>query len=407
LAARSHAAISATGRLTVRPHSVVHQVAYDERRDRATGVRVIDAQTRGDLEFTARAIFLCSSALEATRILLNSRTPRFPTGLANSSGELGRNPMDHTMGGGASGTIPGREDREILSSERTIGRRAFVATAAGAVAAVARGVSGVGSAHGSPLTPHGRPRALDRAGIQLYSVRHAMQQDFEGTLRRVAEVGYEEVEFAGYFGRTPEQVRAILADAGLDAPASHVPFERVADGWDGMLDVAQAIGHGYVVVAWVAPQARQTLEDWRRIAGQFNQAGARARERGLRFAYHNHDFELAPTGGRLPLDLLLEETDPEAVEFEMDLYWTVKAGGDPLAYFARHPGRFPLVHVKDSAGPPQHRMVNPGEGVIDFRAIAARSAQAGIRHWFAEHDEPADPWGFARAAHAYLKGLRA
>lgn len=107
-------AARATGRLTIRPHSVVHSVVYDEQRDRATGVRVIDANTREDLEFSAQVIFLCASALESTRILLNSKTPRFSNGLANSSGELGRNVMDHTMGGGARGTIPGNEDRDVF-----------------------------------------------------------------------------------------------------------------------------------------------------------------------------------------------------------------------------------------------------------------------------------------------------
>lgn len=107
-------AARATGRLTIRPHSIVHSVVYDEQRDRATGVRVIDANTREDLEFSAQVIFLCASALESTRILLNSKTPRFSNGLANSSGELGRNVMDHTMGGGARGTIPGNEDRDVF-----------------------------------------------------------------------------------------------------------------------------------------------------------------------------------------------------------------------------------------------------------------------------------------------------
>ena len=103
----------ATGRVTLRPYSVVHSVIYDEKKDRAVGVRVIDAQTREPLEFHARVVFLCASALESTRLLLNSVTPRFPTGLANSSGELGKNVMDHCMGGGARGTIPGMEDRTV------------------------------------------------------------------------------------------------------------------------------------------------------------------------------------------------------------------------------------------------------------------------------------------------------
>src|SRR5512134_1750638 len=239
-------------------------------------------------------------------------------------------------------------------------------------------------------------RTLERIGLQLYTVRAEMARDVEGTLARVAEIGYREVEFAGYFDRAPAAVRAALANAGLDAPASHVPYETLADGWQEVLTNAAAIGHSDVLVAWIPREARPDLDGWKRVAELFNRAGERARAAGLRFGYHNHDYEFAPVEGQVPYDVLLAATDPALVTFEMDLYWTVKGGRDPLAYFASYPGRFRFVHVKDSGGPPDHRMVDLGRGTIDFAAIFARSARAGIRHYFVEHDEPRDPFAFCR-----------
>lgn len=248
-------------------------------------------------------------------------------------------------------------------------------------------------------------RKLERVGLQLYTVRAAMAQDVEGTLARVAEIGYREVEFAGYFDRTPAAVKAALANAGLDAPAAHVPYEALGDGWDQVLATAASIGHSAVLVAWIPREERADLDGWKRVAERFSRAGERARAAGLRFGYHNHGYEFAPLEGQVPYDVLLTSTDPALVTFEMDLYWTVKGGGDPLAWFAAHPGRFPFVHVKDSSGPPDHRMVDLGRGTIDFAAIFARSDQAGIRHNFVEHDEPRDPFAFCRDAFAYVRSL--
>ena len=248
------------------------------------------------------------------------------------------------------------------------------------------------------------PRRLDRIGLQLYTVRDHMAKDFAGTLARVAAIGYREVEFAGYFGKDPREVRALLERHGLTAPAAHVG-PGAGDEWRAALEAAQAIGHHYLVVAWIPDAERRTLDDYRRFAERFNRAGEAARAAGMQFAYHNHDFEFVPLQGRLPYDVLLRETDPKLVQLEMDLYWITKGGQDPLAYFARYPGRFPMVHVKDSMGPPAHHMVDVGAGTIDWRKIFARRDRAGIRHWFVEHDQPADPFASIRASYNYLKRL--
>ena len=250
---------------------------------------------------------------------------------------------------------------------------------------------------------------IDKIGVQLYTVRKEMERDFEGTLARVAGIGFKEVEFAGYFNRSPEQVGNILATLKLESPAGHMPYEALADpsAWLQILDTANTIGHQYVVIAWTPQEERRTPDDWKRVAEKFTRAGRAAKEAGLTFAYHNHDFEFKSLGqGPIPFDLLLAETDPALVKIEMDLYWITLGGHDPFRYFEKYPGRFPMVHVKDmKKGGERPQMVDVGKGDIDFRSIFARREEAGIRHFFVEHDEPADPVASISASYQYLRAL--
>lgn len=281
-------------------------------------------------------------------------------------------------------------------------RRRFLATLG--LATLTTAALGAPRAAHATLPAARASHAARRIGLQLYTVRDLLGRDFEGTLARVAEIGFQEVEFAGYFGHSPEQVRAALARSGLAAPSAHVPLES-GDAWQATLDAARVMGHRYVVLAWIPPEQRRTLDDYRRLAARLNRAGAAATAAGLRLAYHNHDFELTPLGESVPYDLLLAETDAAHVAFEMDIYWVVKAGGDPLAYLARHPGRFPMVHAKDASAAPERRMMDVGSGTIDFRTILARGTAAGVRHVFVEHDEPAEPLASARASYEHLAAL--
>jgi sugar phosphate isomerase/epimerase len=247
---------------------------------------------------------------------------------------------------------------------------------------------------------------LDRIGVQLYTVRDAVQRDLEGTLARVAAVGYQEVEFAGYAGRTAAQVRDALRRAGLSAPSAHVSLAALGQGWNRVLDDAHTIGHRYLVMPWLDEKDRPNLDAYRRIADRLNRAGEMASRAGLRLGYHNHAFEFTEVENRLPYDVLLEATDPAHVLLELDLYWITKGGQDPLAYFADWPGRFRLVHVKDSAGPPEHRMADVGSGTIEWARIFAHRKQAGIEHFFVERDDPPDPFASIPASYAYLSDLR-
>lgn len=245
---------------------------------------------------------------------------------------------------------------------------------------------------------------LDRIGLQLYTVRDVFQRDFEGTLARIAEIGYKEMEFAGYFGRAPADVKAILDRNGLTAPSAHTG-SIAPDDWKRSLEAANVIGHKYIVVPWIPEERRLTLDSYKRVAEEFNRAAATARDAGVQFGYHNHDFEFKRLEGRLPFDVLLENTDPKLVQYEIDLYWITKGGQDPLEYFARWPGRVPLVHVKDSMGAPAHNMVDVGAGKIDWKRIFAKKDQAGIKHFFVEHDQPPQPFESIGASYRYLKNL--
>ena len=232
-----------------------------------------------------------------------------------------------------------------------------------------------------------------------------MQQDMPGTLAQVAAAGYKEVEFAGYFGRTADQVRQLLTQNGLTSPSSHLQFDPFSGNAAAVLAFSKAIGNEWAVIPYVPEERRKTMDDWKRITDLLNTYGAQAKSQGLRLAYHNHNFELADIGGQRPLDFLLSNTDPSLVDFEMDLYWVVFGGGQPLDFFNRYPGRFPMVHVKDSAGPPDNKMVDVGKGTINFPAIFAQSDRAGIKHYFVEHDNPADPIATIRNSAQYLLNM--
>jgi len=256
-----------------------------------------------------------------------------------------------------------------------------------------------------PWFPASRAK-LGPIGIQLYTVRRELARDPEATLARVAEIGFQEVEFAGYPPGAPQAVRAMLDRHHLRAPSSHISLQAMRNDWDRTLEAAATVGQRYVVVAFVGVNERKTLSDWKRLAAEFNRAGQAARKHGLRFCYHNHDVEFPLLEGEVPYDVLLAETDPGLVGFEMDLYWITKGGKDPLAYFAKWPRRFPMVHVKDMDSTPQKSFADVGTGTIDFRPIFAKAKLAGIQHYFYEQDEtPGDVFASAKASYHYLRSL--
>lgn len=287
-------------------------------------------------------------------------------------------------------------------------RREFLGT----LGRVALGAAALGCARGSAFAQGSGSSGIP-VGLQLYTVRSLMARDFEGTLAQVAGIGYREVEFAGYFGHTPAQVRAALARYGLTSPSTHIALPADDEAWKRTLGEANAIGHEWVTIAWLDAPLRRTPADWVRIADRFNHLGALARRAGLRFAYHNHDFEFAGVrGGQTGYDVLLAETDPDLVDFELDIYWATFAGRDAVEIFNRAPGRFKLWHVKDLAGTGTERGMAPvGKGQIDWKRIFDNAELAGLHYPFVEHDSAASyPGGSVesiRISHDYLEQLLA
>lgn len=244
-----------------------------------------------------------------------------------------------------------------------------------------------------------------RLGVQLYTVRDLFAEDFVGVLETIRRMGYEEVEFAGYHGRDPRAVRTVLDDVGLAAPAAHVGLDALRDDLDAQLEAAHIVGHRYLVVPWLDEAERLSLDGYRRIADSLNTVGARLQEAGVQLAYHNHDFEFETFGGdQSGYDVLLEETDPALVAMELDVFWTVNGGYDPVGFFEQYPGRFPLLHLKDRMEGGE--MVEVGAGAIDFARVFAHAEEAGVRHAFVEHDAPDDALESIRASHDYLVRLR-
>lgn len=261
-------------------------------------------------------------------------------------------------------------------------------------------------------------RRIERLGLQLYTVRTEMEKDFEGTLAKVASVGYQEVEFAGYFNQEPKNVRAILDRHKLTAPSTHQDYATIENKLDQAIETSKVIGHQFIVNPFIDEEMRKQPDIWKRIAATFNTAGETCKKAGIQFAYHNHHFEFVPVNGVMPFDVLLKECDPNLVKMELDLCWTTVARQDPVALFQRNPGRFPLVHVKGLKKIPEGQPPVPFDqaipnitevgtnDIIDWKRIFAQSSVAGIKHYFVEHDQPSSPFDSIKTSASYLKELR-
>jgi sugar phosphate isomerase/epimerase len=241
-----------------------------------------------------------------------------------------------------------------------------------------------------------KPKAI---GLQLYTLRDAMAKDPDATLAKVAEIGYKEVESFGYadgkfFGKSPKDYAAKLKELGLTSPSGHYTTGNVVvtgkgtlkNDWERAVADAAQIGQKYMVCAYLFPPERTKLDDYKQFAELFNKSAEVCRAAGIQFVYHNHDFEFQPLGGQKPYDLLLQETDPKLVKMELDLYWSTFAGQDPVALFKKHPGRFPLWHIKDMEKTAARAFAEVGTGSINFQRIFDAKKTAGLTHYFVEQD---------------------
>jgi len=238
----------------------------------------------------------------------------------------------------------------------------------------------------------------DQIGIQLYTIREAAAADLDAALGRVAEIGYTAVEFAGFQGLTASTVKGLLDKHGLKAAAAHVPLTQFQDGLDGVIDDLTTIEAEWGIVPWVSPGDRSE-EAMVKIASEFDAYAERLQTVGIKFAYHNHDFEFSETtaDGRTVFETMVSVTKPGLVYFELDAFWAAVGGFDPTQVIADNAERIGLVHLKDApeGGVERGKDVPFGEGVLDWTGILAAARSAGVSWYITEQDNPNpdDPFG--------------
>jgi sugar phosphate isomerase/epimerase len=238
-------------------------------------------------------------------------------------------------------------------------------------------------------------------------VRGPAARDFEGTLAAVAAIGYRDLDMYIYEGRRPaKDTRAILERVGLNCTSARVATPALYRGWDRSLDAAATLGARWITLANVPWEERTTWRDWEEMCEVFGRVGEQARRRGLHFCYHNHDFELQPVDGRIPLDVMLSSTSPEDLKLQMDVYWMTRGGRNPVNEITRLGSRVASLHLKDMHTGSGQGIATVGRGTLDFTAILRAAQAVGVSDYFVEEDNPTNPMRAARDAFTHLSGLR-
>jgi sugar phosphate isomerase/epimerase len=253
-------------------------------------------------------------------------------------------------------------------------------------------------------------RPFDKpVGIQLYTVKDELAKDFNGTLKKVAAIGYKEVEAAGFYNKSAAEFRKSIEGAGLTVPSAHYSLQDLLDGFDAKLAFARELGLSYIICSFpfVANPGRFhaekyyeeisqgiTLDDWKWNFDQFNRLGEQTKKAGMKFGYHNHNIEFRTLNGVLVYDELLRLTDPALVKMEMDCGWVASTGHDPAAYLEKYPQHYELLHVKDiKPGPATTEgegtgSTELGHGTINWKKVFAAAKKASIKHYFVEQEAP-------------------
>jgi sugar phosphate isomerase/epimerase len=302
---------------------------------------------------------------------------------------------------------------------KSLSRRRFLVRSGGLGAAALAPGWLARKANSNPL---GRP-----IGIQLYAVNSGIKDDPAGTLKAIKDIGFGEVETAGFGKLSAKEFRKLLDDNGLACPSAHLQFDMANLG--RTFEDAHALGAHYATSGNLRPSLRpplvnaaraMTLDEAKRSAETANKIGEKAKQSGLQYCYHNHDGELVDQGGGATgYDLMLRETDPELVKFQIDCGWMVLGGRNPIDYFKKYPNRFPMIHVKDFLPPrpagtddgkteEEHPGAELGHGIIDYKPIFAVAEKAGLQHYFAEQEGPfvrMTQLEAARQAYAYLHAM--
>ena len=253
---------------------------------------------------------------------------------------------------------------------------------------------------------------LDKFGIQLYTLRDVIGDDPKGYISRLASFGYRQIEgYEGkqgiYWGMKPKEFKSFINDQGIDMVSTHC---NINDNFEQKAAQAAEAGLSYLICPFIGPQ--KSVYKWTEVTDLFNSCGAICKKNGIRFAYHNHAYSFVPFSGMIPQEYMMEHTDPDLVDHQMDIYWVVTGGADPIQYFEKYPGRFKLCHVKDrskTAAPSElNASVNLGTGSIDFPKILKIAAAQGMEYYILEQEkyENSSPIQAAEVGAQYLKQLK-
>lgn len=304
----------------------------------------------------------------------------------------------------------------------------------------------IGSALTNTLLANLSRSKIKNIGLQLWSVAKLLEQDLVGTLQLISKNGYKEVELfgpypfssqrdkdswkavtsmlsfsqSGYFGRTAAELKTIFKDNGLTTPCMHVGLDTLRNKMGETADAANILGQKYAGIASIPEEERKTLDDYKRIADEFNTIGENAKKHGIRFYYHNHGYGFKEMEGKIPFDVILERTDPSLVFLEMDTFWTIAAGADPIKYLDANRGRYKMMHVKDmtkqvtfsgDGGNPRQwvelfpYITDAGSGMLDLKTILSHAKKSGVDHFILENDAMANPQESLKKGYQFVSSV--
>ncbi len=288
-------------------------------------------------------------------------------------------------------------------------RRQFIYSAATMAAGTALfGCSSTKKGMDSPVISGGGD--IDKFGIQLYTLRDVIMDDPFGTIETLATYGFRQIEgFEGdqgiFWGKSPKEFKSYLNGLGLEMTSSHC---NISENFEQKAADAAEAGLSYLICPWIGPQ--KSVSAWKDVTDKFNECGEICRKNGIRFAYHNHAYSFVPFSGMIPQDYMMENTNPDTVDHQMDIYWVVTGGADPVEYFEKYPGRFKLCHVKDRMADSDERMASCtlGTGIIDYPRILKQAKEHGMEYFIMEQEryDGTTPMDAAKDGATYLSKLK-
>ncbi|MGF7081645.1 sugar phosphate isomerase/epimerase family protein [Mucilaginibacter sp. UYCu711] len=270
---------------------------------------------------------------------------------------------------------------------------------------------------GAMLAPHLlSAKPIKNVGLQLYSLRDQLPKDVSGVIAKVAAAGYKEVEPYGYskkdgfWGLEPKAFSDLLKANGLTTPSAHYDMNQYlgsgkTENLEAYIEAAHATGQSHIIIPSINGEFIKTVDECKAVADKMNKAAEILKKEGLKLGYHNHNFEWRPIGGTTFYDTVIDNTDPKLVAMEMDIYWVVRSGKDPLDLFAKHPGRFEFVHVKDMDKTKSNLNTEIGKGTIDYVKILSKAKQGGVKHFIIEQENyiNIDPYVSIAESAKYVK----